>query len=320
MDVLKRLGEIGLVPVIKIDDVEKAVPLAKALSDGGLPVAEVTFRTAEAEEAIRRISTAMPDMLVGAGTVLTIEQVKTAVGAGAKFIVSPGFNPKVVGYCIENNIPITPGCSNASDIEMAIEMGLGVVKFFPAEQAGGLPMLKALAAPYNKMKFIPTGGIDEKNLTTYLAFDKVVCCGGSFMVKEDLIKAGEWAKITELTQNAVSLMLGFEIAHIGINCNNEEEANGLTFALANIFGMPVKEGKGGNFTGSVFELLKAPYLGAKGHIAIKTNSIARGMAHLEAKGVKFNPDGIKSDEKGNLVAAYLAEEFGGFAIHLLQKK
>ena len=201
--VLEEISKIGIVPVIALDHVEDAAPLAKALCDGGLPCAEVTFRTAAAEESIRIMAEQFPEMLVGAGTVLTTEQVDRA---GAKFIVSPGLNPKVVKYCVEKGIPVTPGCSNPSDVEVAIELGLDVVKFFPAEQAGGVAMIKAMAAPYTGIKFMPTGGINAKNLEDYLSFDKIVCCGGSWMVKGDLVKAGAFDKIKELTAEARNLV------------------------------------------------------------------------------------------------------------------
>lgn len=202
--IVERIASIGIVPVIKIEDVEKAVPLAKALSQGGIPVAEVTFRTAQAEEAIARISKELPNMLVGAGTVLTTEQVDKAVNAGAKFIVSPGLNPKVVKYCVDKGITIMPGCMTPSEIEQAIEFGLDLVKFFPAEAAGGIKMIKAMSAPYGNIKFMPTGGINEDNMNDYLSFKKVIACGGSWMVKEDYIKNGEFDKITELSKRAVS--------------------------------------------------------------------------------------------------------------------
>ena len=205
-EVLKKIQEIGIVPVVVIDDAKDAVPLAKALCEGGLPVAEVTFRTDAAEEAIRLMSEACPEMLVGAGTVLTTEQVDRAVAAGAKFIVSPGLNPRIVKYCVEKGILITPGCANPSDVEQAIENGLEVVKFFPAEQAGGLPMIKAMAAPYTNMMFMPTGGISPSNVRDYLGFKKIIACGGSWMVKGDLVKAGDYAKITELSKEAVAIV------------------------------------------------------------------------------------------------------------------
>ncbi len=205
-EVLNKLHEIGIVPVVVIDDAKDAIPLAKALIEGGLPCAEVTFRTAAAADAIKAIADNFPDMLVGAGTVLTTEQVDKAVAAGAKFIVSPGTNPKVVKYCVEKNIPITPGTCNPSDVEQALECGVNIVKFFPAEPAGGLKYIKAIAAPYVDVKFMPTGGINATNVRDYLAYNKIWACGGSWMVKGDLIKAGDFEKIKELTAEAVQIV------------------------------------------------------------------------------------------------------------------
>lgn len=318
--VLEEFSKIGIIPVIALDNVEDAAPLAKALCDGGLPCAEVTFRTAAAEESIRIMSEQFPEMLVGAGTVLTTEQVDRAVNAGAKFIVSPGLNPKVVKYCVEKGIPVTPGCSNPSDVEVAIELGLDVVKFFPAEAAGGLSMIKSMAAPYTKMKFMPTGGINAKNLTIYLDFKKIIACGGSWMVPGDLINAGEWDKIEQLTREAVQTMLGFELAHVGVNAENEEEAVKAANRFAFIFGMPAKVGNSSVFAGSALEVMKTPYLGKNGHIAVKTNYIERAVNYLSTVlGVEFNEESAKRDAKGNLKAIYLKEEIGGFAIHLVQK-
>ncbi len=205
-EVLNKLHELGIVPVVVIDDAKDAVPLAKALIEGGLPCAEVTFRTAAAADAIKAIADNFPEMLVGAGTVLTTEQVDRAVAAGAKFIVSPGTNPKVVKYCVEKNIPITPGTCNPSDVEQALECGVNIVKFFPAEPAGGLKYIKAIAAPYVDVKFMPTGGINAANVRDYLAYNKIWACGGSWMVKGDLIKAGDFDKIKELTAEAVQIV------------------------------------------------------------------------------------------------------------------
>lgn len=205
-EILNKIHEIGIVPVVVLNDAKDAAPLAKALCEGGLPCAEVTFRTEAAEEAIRIMTGRFPEMLVGAGTVLTTEQVDRAVAAGAKFIVSPGFNPKVVQYCIDKGIPITPGCMTPSEIEQALEHGLEVVKFFPAEPAGGLKMLKAMAAPYVGMKFMPTGGISAGNVREYLKYDRILACGGSWMVKGDLINAGDFDKIRELTKEAVEIV------------------------------------------------------------------------------------------------------------------
>lgn len=205
-EVLEKIQEIGIVPVVVLDDAKDAAPLAKALCEGGLSCAEVTFRTAAAEESIRIMSEQFPEMLVGAGTVLTTEQVDRAVAAGAKFIVSPGMNPRIVKYCVEKGILITPGCANPSDIEQALENGLDVVKFFPAEPAGGLKMIKAMAAPYVGVKFMPTGGINQNNVRDYLAYDRILACGGSWMVKGDMVAAGEFDKIKELAAEAVEIV------------------------------------------------------------------------------------------------------------------
>lgn len=204
--ILEEIGQLGLVPVIVIEDVENAVPLAKALIEGGLPVAEVTFRTKAAREAIEKIAKEFPNMLLGAGTVLTTDQVKAATDAGAKYIVSPGLNPKVVEYCVNNNIPITPGIATPSEIERALEFNLEVVKYFPAEPLGGINYLKAISAPYGMLKFIPTGGIDESNLLSYLRFNKILACGGSWMVKSDLITGKQFDVIANLTAKAVELV------------------------------------------------------------------------------------------------------------------
>ena len=204
--VLEQIQKTGIIPVVVLDDAKDAEPLAKALCEGGLPCAEVTFRTDAAEECIRIMSEKFPEMLVGAGTVLTTEQVDRAVAAGAKFIVSPGLNPRIVKYCVEKGIVITPGCANASDMEQALENGLEVVKFFPAEPAGGLNMIKALAAPYVGLKFMPTGGISPKNVREYLAYNRIIACGGSWMVKNDLVKAGDFAAITEMAKECVQIV------------------------------------------------------------------------------------------------------------------
>lgn len=205
-EVTEIIEQLGVVPVVVLNDAKDAAPLAKALVEGGLPCAEVTFRTAAAEESIRIMSTEYPDMFIGAGTVLSIAQVDAAVAAGAKFIVSPGFDPEVVDYCIEKNIPIFPGIVTPSELSQAVKRGLKVVKFFPAEQFGGLATIKALAAPFTGVKFMPTGGISASNISDYLSFNKIIACGGSWMVKGDLVKAGAFEKIKEFTAEAVALV------------------------------------------------------------------------------------------------------------------
>ena len=201
----ERFAELGVVPVVVLEDAKDAAPLAKALVEGGLPCAEVTFRTAAAEESIRIMASEYPDMFVGAGTVLTIDQVDRAVAAGAKFIVSPGFDPEIVDYCLSKDIPVFPGVITPSEVAQAVKRGLKVVKFFPAEQFGGVATIKAMVAPYVGLKFMPTGGVNAKNLENYLSCDKIVACGGSWMVKGDLVKAGKFDEIKSLTEEAVKL-------------------------------------------------------------------------------------------------------------------
>ncbi len=202
----EQFEQFGVVPVVVLEDAKDAGPLAEALVKGGLPCAEVTFRTAAAEQSIKTMTDLYPDMLVGAGTVLTTDQVDRATGAGAKFIVSPGFDPEIVDYCIQKEIPVFPGCITPSEVAQAIKRGLKVIKFFPAAQFGGVDTIKALAAPYTSIQFMPTGGINAKNLKDYLSCDKILCCGGSWMVKADLVNAKEFDKICELTKEAAELV------------------------------------------------------------------------------------------------------------------
>ncbi len=201
MDVIARLEEEKLVPVIKLETPDQALPLVDALAKGGITVAEVTFRTDAAAESIKLIRENRPDILVGAGTVLTLEQLDAAEKAGASFIVSPGFNPEIVKACIKKGLPITPGVTNPSQVEQAMHLGLKVLKFFPAEISGGIPMLKAFGSVYNA-RFMPTGGLNVDNFTDYLALPNVVACGGSWMVKADYIKNGQYDKVTELSAAA----------------------------------------------------------------------------------------------------------------------
>ncbi|GHS88448.1 hypothetical protein AGMMS49957_09980 [Synergistales bacterium] len=317
--VLQKISNVGVVPVVKLDSPDQAVPLGKALIAGDLPVAEVTFRTDAAEESIKRISGELPDLLVGAGTVTTIDQAKRAVAAGAKFLVSPGFNPNVVKYCVDNNIPITPGINNPSQIEQGIELGLSVLKFFPAEQSGGLEMLKAFGGPYGSLKFIPTGGVSVKNMVDYLSYAKVLAVGGSWMVKPELIAAGKYDEISRACHEAVMTAIGFELRHLGINDDSDADALSDARKFENLFGFAVKEGNSSNFAGIGFEIMKKPFLGQHGHIAIATLNVDRAVAFLAKKGVSTRPETEKRDASGALTVAYIDAEISGFAIHLVKK-
>jgi 2-dehydro-3-deoxyphosphogluconate aldolase/(4S)-4-hydroxy-2-oxoglutarate aldolase len=202
--ILERIGALRLVPVVKIESSKDAAPLGQALLEAGLPIVEITFRTAAAERAIRALTAELPELLVGAGTVLSVDQIKSASDAGARFMVAPGFNPTVVDYCLQHDICVVPGVNNPSQIERALERRLEVVKFFPAEASGGLTFLKAVAAPYSDILFLPTGGINLQNLMTYLSFPRVIACGGSWMVEADLISAGNFPEIKRRSREAVA--------------------------------------------------------------------------------------------------------------------
>ena len=316
--VLNEIGELGIIPVVKIEKAEDVLPLGRAFVDGELPILEITYRTSAAEESIKILTKELPELLVGAGTVLTIDQVKRAVSAGAKFIVSPGFNPKVVDFCIKNNITVTPGVNNPTQIEMALERGIEILKFFPAEASGGLELLESMSAPYTGLKFIPTGGINPNNLSSYLSSKKVHACGGSWMVKSDLISSGNFMEITRLIREAVSIMLGFEFAHLGINEENKDSALRSANLLSDLFYFPAKEGVSSIFAGSSFEVIKNRYLGEFGHIGIATNDIRRAIAYLKKKGISVLPETVK-EKDGKLKSIYLDKEISGFALHLSQK-
>lgn len=205
MTIREKLASIGIIPVIKINDAEKAVPLARALCAGGLPAAEVTFRTPAAAEAIRRIRAEVPEVCVCAGTVLNAETAERAVEAGAEAVISPGTNPAVVKWCLEMGVPVIPGCATPIEVEACMRMGLDFVKLFPAEVVGGVAMLKALSGPYSHMAFMPTGGVSPENAAAYLAQKNVVCCGGSWMVPEKLLESGDFAAIERLARAAAEI-------------------------------------------------------------------------------------------------------------------
>jgi 2-dehydro-3-deoxyphosphogluconate aldolase/(4S)-4-hydroxy-2-oxoglutarate aldolase len=317
-ETLKRLGEYGVVPVVKIEKAADAADLGRALAAGDLPVAEITFRTAAAEEAIRTINREVPEVLLGAGTVLSVEQAKKALGAGAKFIVAPGFNPKVVDFCIGQGVPVIPGVCTPSEIEQALERGLEVLKFFPAGASGGLDFLKAIAAPYGGVQFVPTGGVDPSNLKEYISFNRVHAVGGTWIAKDTMIAAGKFDEITKLAREAVVIALGFDLAHLGVNEADAKSAMARAEKLSQLFNFPIKDGNSSTFAGTGFEILKSPGLGSHGHIAISTPNINRAIAYLKRKGVGTKPETAK-EKDGKLIAVYLDFELSGFAIHLLQK-
>lgn len=313
---LELIRRIGILPLVVLQDAEDALPLARALAEGGIPIAEVTFRTDAAEEAIARIAQGAPEVLVGAGTVHTVDQAKRAVAAGGRFIVTPGFNPEVVAWCCENGVDVLPGVVSPADIEQAMGFGLSVCKFFPAAAYGGVKTLKALAGPYAGISFLPTGGVSEENMLDYLALENVAGVGGSFTCPDKLVQAKDWAGISALCRGLVQRVLGFSLAHVGINTADAGEAAAVAGRLGFLFGQTVEELPGAFFAGSLAEVVKGPYLGTHGHIGINTRDIDRAAAYFERIGVALDWDTAARDEKGRLTAIYFKEEVGGFALHL----
>ena len=317
--VVERVYEIGIIPVIAFNSVDEAVPLCKALVAGGLPAAEVTFRTACAEECIKKIHDEVPEMLLGAGTVLTVDQADRAMAAGASFIVAPGFDPEVTKHVIEKGGLMMPGTASAGEMQQAMNLGCEALKFFPAEANGGVSMLKNIGAALKGAKWMCTGGVNAKNVNDYLGYDQIFAVGGTWMCKSDKIKAGAWDEITAMCKEAVDVMLGLELGHIGINCADDAEAAKTAETLAGLLSMAVKPGNSSIFVGNKeFEIMKKPGRGTHGHIAIKTNNVDRTIYHLSRRGVKFDLDS-KNVKNGKTIAVYLADEVAGFAIHLVQK-
>ena len=317
--VLQRVYEIGIIPVIAFNDVDEAIPLCKALMDGGLPAAEVTFRTACAEECIRKIHEELPDMLLGAGTVLTNDQADRAMAAGASFVVAPGYDPNVTQHVIDKGGLMMPGTCSAGEMQQAMNQGCEAIKFFPAEANGGVDMIKNIGAALKTAKWMCTGGVNAKNVNTYLANPQIIAVGGTWMCKSDKIKAGAWEDITAACKEAVDVMLGLELGHIGINCADDAEALKTAELLGGLLSKAVAPGNSSIFVGNKeFEIMKKPGRGTHGHIAIKCNSIDRAVYHLGQRGVKFDMDSMVN-KNGKNIAIYLADEVAGFAIHLVQK-
>ncbi len=318
MSVLDRIGLAGLVPVVVLENADDAIPAAEALLAGGLDIMEITMRTKAALDCIKKVKAKFPDMLVGAGTVRSVEQADDAVKAGAEFVVTPGFDETVVKWCADCGVAITPGCVTPTEIEFADKFGLDVLKFFPANVYGGVEALKALNGPYRNKKFIPTGGVDLANLKEYSDKEYVFAIGGGFLCSPSAMAAKTFVKITDAVKQAITILLGFELAHIGINTPDGQSAMNSALMFDKAFGLGIKEGESSNFIGSILEVNKKIGAGLHGHIAIRTNSIARAIYYLGKRG--FETDMATAKEKnGKIIAVYLKEQISGFAMHLLQK-
>ena len=317
MDVLKRMACAGIVPVVVLEDAKDAVPTARAMVAGGIDVMEITFRTAAAADSIRAVAAEVPEMLVGAGTVVNLEQCKLAVECGAKFIVSPGYDEEVVSWCCDNGVAVCPGCVTPTEIMMALKHGLKVLKFFPANVYGGLSAIKSLAGPFGGVKFIPTGGVNAQNLAEFISSPYIHAVGGSWICPKADIAAGNFDKITALCKEARKTLLGFEVAHIGINTPDADAAMDVCKAFNDAFDFNVKQGNSSNFASTGVEVMKTMFKGANGHIAIRTNKMTPAIAETERRGLELDMDSVK--DKDNIKAVYFKNEFGGFAVHLLQK-
>ena len=317
MDVLKRLAQSGVVPVVVLEDAKDAVPTAKAMLAGGIDVMEITFRTAAAADSIKAVAQECPDMVVGAGTVINLEQCKLAVECGANFIVSPGYDEETVAWCCDNGIPVTPGCVTPTEIMMALKHGLKVLKFFPANVYGGLSAIKSLAGPFGGVKFIPTGGVNAQNLAEFISSPYIHAVGGSWICPKADIAAGNFDKITALCKEARKTLLGFEVAHIGINTPDADASMDVCKAFNDAFDFNIKQGNSSNFASTGVEVMKTMFKGANGHIAIRTNKMIPAIAEMERRGYELDMDSVK--DKDNIKAVYFKNEIGGFAVHLLQK-
>lgn len=316
---MKTIFEIGLVPLVVLDDAADAVPFGQALVDGGIPVAEVTFRTDACLDIIKAMSQHVPGLIVGAGTVHTVQQAKDAVAAGATFIVTPAFNPAVTEWCVTNHVDIIPGTVSPADIEAASGFGLEVCKFFPAAAYGGTKTLKALAGPFANIKFMPTGGVNFDNMNEYLDLPNVAAIGGSFMTPSAMVKNKDWAGITATCQNVVKHMLGFSLGHVGLHVPGRAEAEAVTDGLCRLMAQDKIPGADNFFAGSVAEICDHEMPGEKGHICIDTRDMERALAYYKRQGIEIDKEHCFYDEKGVLKVAFLKEIVGGFSIHLRRK-
>ena len=317
--VFEKIIAIGIMPVIaKLESEEDCSNLAAALEAGGVPAMEITFRMENAERYIRQVRQQHSGIVAGAGTVLTIEQARKALEAGAQFIVAPGLNPDIIRFCQERDVPVIPGVATPSEIEQAMSLGLQYVKFFPSEQVGGINAIKAISAPYKSMGFMPTGGLNLSNIADYFAFNRIIACGGTYMIGKHLERR-EWSAITDLCRKSVQTMLGFQLAHVGINASDAGAAAAIASGLTQLLLLdPGKDGSSSVFAGSAVEVMKQPGPGANGHIGFRTPCLDRAVRYLKAMGVSFREETAKRAPDGSLKAIYFAREIGGFAIHLLQ--
>ena len=313
-EIIRKLDLCGIIPLIKIEDSKNALPLAGALLGADITVAEITFRSACAAEVIKTLTSRCPNLIVGAGTVISLKQVQDAFNSGAKYIVTPAFNPDVVDRCIELGIPVFPGCSNVTDIDQAYSRGLRVVKFFPSELLGGIEMMKALSGPYPFMKFIPTGGINFSNLGTYLSFNKVLCCAGTFIATEENLCAGRFAEITRTTHAAVDEVLSLKLDHVALNLDSAA-AEDVLKGFSRLAGKNYDPAES-----SVFgvEAVRNSNRNSAGHIVYSSPNLERCVYYLRNRGFCVDePSSVKDNNR--LSEIFLIAKFGNFEIKIIKR-
>lgn len=318
-DILNAIQNIGIVPVVKIQKTEDILPMAHALNEGGINCMEITFRSEFAVQAIHEIRNAYPDMIIGAGTVTSVDYAQQALEAGAQFLVTPGFNPDVVKWAVDHNILIVPGVQTASEIEAAMAFGLTTLKFFPAESSGGVKKLKDFSGPYSHIKFMPSGGINKSNMHNYLDLPNVAAIGGSFMLPNDLIAAGDWDGIETLSKEAIKFMLEYKLMHIGVNSESKEQAQKLAQDLATFFNFKFYETAVGSKSDAGFEFLHTPNENL-GYFGIQTCYPERALYQLAKQGIHANEATIARNKAQAITSVALNRDIAGFNIRLVKSE
>lgn len=316
-DIFAEINKIGLLPQFALDKNSDALSLAECLARASLPCAEIGF-SPDAEPHIKAITSKLPDFIIGVRGVKDVEALKRAVSAGAKFFTGFDGEGELGHYCLKNNIPFIPSCSTAGEIEAALQDGLTTIKFFPAEQIGGLAALKSLGEAYEGVKFL-VGGVSEEDFVKYADYEKVIgfCAPWLAPVKE--LKEGNFASIETLARANVSKMLAFFLKHIGINSADEKESNATADAFEKLFGFKKQDFGGAYFNDTFVEVMKKPFYGRHGHIAIGVNNMERALYRFRKAGVAFIEESAGYNPDGSLRVIYFKEEIGGFAVHIVQK-
>lgn len=316
-DILSEINKIGLLPVFPSCGNYDALALAEALDRASLPCGEMAF-SPEAEAGIKAIASKLPDFIIGVKGVKNTSDLKRTLECGAKFFTGFGAISELGRYCLENNIPFIPSCSTAGEMEAALAAGVKSVKFFPAEQLGGLAALKAFGEAYGEVKFL-LGGVGEEDFIRYADYKKVIAVYAPWLTPADALKEGDFAKIETLARESVSKMLGFFLKHVGINSADEKESNATADAFEKLFGFKKQDFGGAYFNDTFVEVMKKPFYGRNGHIAIGVNNVERALYRFRRDGVPFIEESSGYNPDGSLRVIYFRDEIGGFAVHIVEK-